>query len=258
MHVRHTTPANGYGHSAAGHNPNGGCRTSKQDRLQDRNGGYRDWECTCPLPGGRRELPNAAHLGTRTPPQQGDLAVQVRGERAGDVRFYAGGYLLLAYLKNLGTPHDKEPVLVLAVDIVLLTIRREQLHVLLINRSVPKAGQLALPGGFVLPDEDLPGAALRELRDETSLQVDVRHLEQLQTYGYPGRDPRGRVVSVAYLAITPDIPEPRAGTDAIGASWHPVRRLLVCRERGTLTSGYGWRTMVYAVDCEGGGSAARS
>jgi 8-oxo-dGTP diphosphatase len=114
----------------------------------------------------------------------------------------------------------------LAVDIVLLTIRREQLHVLLINRSVPKAGQLALPGGFVLPDEDLPGAALRELRDETSLQVDVRHLEQLQTYGHPGRDPRGRAVSVAYLAITSDLPEPQAGTDAIGASWHPVRRLL--------------------------------
>ena len=114
----------------------------------------------------------------------------------------------------------------LAVDIVLLTIRREQLHVLLITRSVPKAGQLALPGGFVLPGEDLPDAALRELSDETSLRVDVRHLEQLKTYGQPDRDPRGRVVSVAYLAITPDLPEPRAGTDAVGASWHPVEKLL--------------------------------
>ena len=114
----------------------------------------------------------------------------------------------------------------LAVDIVLLTIRHEQLHVLLINRSEPKAGQLALPGGFVLPDEDLPDAALRELGDETSVRVDVRHLEQLQTYGRPGRDPRARVVSVAYLAITPDLPEPRAGTDAVGASWRPVRQLL--------------------------------
>jgi 8-oxo-dGTP diphosphatase len=114
----------------------------------------------------------------------------------------------------------------LAVDIVLLTIRREQLHVLLINRSAPTAGQLALPGGFVLPEEDLPDAALRELSDETSVRVDVRHLEQLRTYGRPGRDPRGRVVSVAYLAVTPDLPEPRAGTDAIGASWHPVPQLL--------------------------------
>jgi 8-oxo-dGTP diphosphatase len=114
----------------------------------------------------------------------------------------------------------------LAVDVVLLTIRRERLHVLLINRSAPQAGQLALPGGFVLPDEDLPDAARRELRDETSLRVDVRHLEQLRTYGRPGRDPRGRVATVAYLAITPDLPEPLAGTDAIGASWRPVPQLL--------------------------------
>jgi 8-oxo-dGTP diphosphatase len=114
----------------------------------------------------------------------------------------------------------------LAVDIVLLTIRHEQLHVLLVSRSVPKIGQLALPGGFVLPDEDLEHAALRELREETSVRISVRHLEQLRTYGRPGRDPRGRIVSVAYLAITPDLPEPAAGTDAIGASWHPVEQLL--------------------------------
>lgn len=113
----------------------------------------------------------------------------------------------------------------LAVDIVLLTIRHEELEVLLVNRSAPAPGQLALPGGFVLPDEDLPEAALRELGEETAVLVDVRHLEQLRTYGRPGRDPRGRVVSVAYLAITPHPPEPRAGTDAIGAGWHPAGRL---------------------------------
>jgi 8-oxo-dGTP diphosphatase len=67
---------------------------------------------------------------------------------------------------------------------------------------------------------------VRELGDETYLQIDVRHLEQLQTYGYPACDPRGRVISVAHLAITPDLPEPRAGTGAIGARWHPVQQLL--------------------------------
>jgi 8-oxo-dGTP diphosphatase len=114
----------------------------------------------------------------------------------------------------------------LAVDIVLLTIRHEQLHVLLVTRSAPKAGQLALPGGFVLANEGLRKAALRELTEETSIPLDIRYLEQLRTYGRPDRDPRGRVVSVAYLAITPDLPDPRAGTDAIGASWQPVQRLL--------------------------------
>jgi 8-oxo-dGTP diphosphatase len=114
----------------------------------------------------------------------------------------------------------------LAVDIVLLTIRSEQMHVLLISRSTPTPGQLALPGGFVLEDEDLQDAALRELREETSLRIDVRHLEQLRTYGQPGRDSRGRVVSVAYLAITPNLPDPQPGTDAIGARWYPVQQLL--------------------------------
>jgi len=131
---------------------------------------------------------------------------------------------------DLGTPAQPGSRIwyncALAVDIVLLTIRHDQLYVLLINRSAPQAGQLALPGGFVLPDEDLQDAALRELGDETSLQVAIRHLEQLKTYGRPGRDPRGRVISVAYLVITPDLPEPRPGTDAIGARWHPVPQLL--------------------------------
>jgi 8-oxo-dGTP diphosphatase len=121
---------------------------------------------------------------------------------------------------------EVRPNCTLAVDIVLLTIRNEQLHVLLVNRPGPVPGQLALPGGFVLEHEDLAEAALRELNEETLLRVDVRHLEQLRTYGRPDRDPRARVVSVAYLAITPDLPEPRPGTDAIGAGWHPVQPLL--------------------------------
>src|SRR4051794_27790871 len=112
------------------------------------------------------------------------------------------------------------PVFYVTVDLVVMTVRAGALHALLVTRGVePSAGALALPGGFVRPDEDLDAAAVRELREETGLTAPHGHLEQLATYGDPRRDPRGRVVSVAYLAMLPDMPAPTAGTDASAAAW---------------------------------------
>jgi 8-oxo-dGTP diphosphatase len=120
------------------------------------------------------------------------------------------------------------PAILIAVDLVVLTLRSSVLNVLLVERGVePFAGALALPGGFLADDgEDLLAAAHRELAEEAGLDAASLLLEQLATYGAPGRDPRGRVISVAYLAIRPDLPEPVAGTDASGAAWQPVADVL--------------------------------
>ena len=110
----------------------------------------------------------------------------------------------------------------LAADLVVLTIRRRRLCVLLVQRGIePHLGRWALPGGFVLADEDLLDAAYRELAEETGVGAGV-HLEQLATYGAPDRDPRGRTVTVAYLALAAAVGDPVAGSDASGAAWVSV------------------------------------
>src|SRR5262245_47684625 len=102
---------------------------------------------------------------------------------------------------------EEFPPSAVTVDLVVLTITGEQLCVLLVRRGAePFRGSWALPGGFVLADEDLDTAARRELAEETGLAPGTVHIEQLAGYGDPGRDPRLRVVTIAYLALAPDLP----------------------------------------------------
>jgi 8-oxo-dGTP diphosphatase len=119
-------------------------------------------------------------------------------------------------------PSAFEPFAV-TVDLAVFTVRASRLHVLLIERGEePYAGRWALPGGFVLPRESAEQAARRELAEETGLSEEsaaALHLEQLRTYSDPDRDPRMRVVSVAYTSLVPDLPEPRGGGDAARARW---------------------------------------
>jgi 8-oxo-dGTP diphosphatase len=108
------------------------------------------------------------------------------------------------------------------VDIVIFTIQSRELKVLLVKRGIePFVGRFAIPGGFVHEGESLDQAAKRELNEETAV-ADV-YLEQLYSFGDPGRDPRGRVVTVAYFALISAETTPLcAGTDAAEASWFPV------------------------------------
>lgn len=113
------------------------------------------------------------------------------------------------------------PVVLLTVDLVILTLRQGELQVLLVERGVPpNEGMMALPGGFLHHvAEPIDAAARRELAEESGLDADGFVLEQFGVYGAPGRDPRGRVVTVAYLAIAPRLPDPVAGADAADARW---------------------------------------
>ncbi|CCK31160.1 DNA hydrolase [Streptomyces davaonensis JCM 4913] len=122
--------------------------------------------------------------------------------------------------------HAYEPFAV-TVDLAVLTLRSGALHVLLVERGQePYTGHWALPGGFVQPDESAETAARRELAEETGLSdVSGLHLEQLRTYSEPGRDPRMRVVSVAFAALLPDAPDVHGGSDAADARWVPYDKV---------------------------------
>ncbi len=111
-----------------------------------------------------------------------------------------------------------------AVDIVIFTIQSGILKVLLVKRRIPPfVGQHAIPGGFVHDNEDLDQAALRELKEETG--VSEVYLEQLYSFGEPKRDPRGRVISIAYFALISADRHLEAGSDAAEARWWAVKEL---------------------------------
>ena len=124
----------------------------------------------------------------------------------------------MSYIYNY--PHPA-----VTTDIVIFTIRQYELKVLLINRALqPHKGEWALPGGFVNLEESLEEGARRELEEETG--VSGVYLEQLYTFGKPDRDPRERVITVAYYALVPsDKLEIRAASDAEGVSWFAVHDL---------------------------------
>ncbi len=135
------------------------------------------------------------------------------------------------------------PILHVTVDIVVLTVRDKELCALAVRRGEPPyQGRWALPGGFVEIDEDLETAARRELREETAVSPGAVRLEQLATYGAPGRDPRHRTVSVAWLAVLPRPTAPQAGSDAAQAAWKPAdwlvgRRRLAFDHKAILRDG---------------------
>ncbi|AOT61440.1 Bifunctional NMN adenylyltransferase/Nudix hydrolase [Streptomyces rubrolavendulae] len=170
-----------------------------------------------------------------------------RGRRAGGIRpetmigdHHEGVYRQGDDYDRGMSPYDPSayPPFAVTVDLVVLTVRRHALCALVVRRGEqPFQGRWALPGGFVRADEDLGAAAARELAEETGLCVHDpgdpapapgagAHLEQLATYGDPDRDPRMRVVSVAHLALAPDLPAPRPGGDADSVRWAPVEELL--------------------------------
>jgi 8-oxo-dGTP diphosphatase len=123
-------------------------------------------------------------------------------------------------------PSHRKPTLSMSTDIVIFTIREERLEVLLIQRKNPPfQGSWALPGGFLEVDEDLDVCARRELEEETG--VTGLELEQLHTFGAPHRDPRGRVVTVAYFTLVQAgrMKPPRAASDAANVRWFEVDNL---------------------------------
>ncbi|MDP2628962.1 MAG: NUDIX domain-containing protein [Nanoarchaeota archaeon] len=127
-------------------------------------------------------------------------------------------------MKNEDIHNFKKPSV--TADIVIFTIKDNGLKVLLVKRKItPFKGSWALPGGFVRIDESLEDAAKRELEEETGVK-DV-YLEQLFSFGDPKRDPRGRVITITYMAlVNSENIKLRATTDVSDAKWFSAKKTL--------------------------------
>src|SRR5262249_34876032 len=109
------------------------------------------------------------------------------------------------------------------VDVAIVTTEADRRVLLIRRKNEPFAGRWAIPGGFIDMDEPLEEAARRELREETGVQR--TRLEQLHTFGDLDRDPRGRVISVVYLAQVSGVRiRAKAGDDAAEVAWHSLSR----------------------------------
>lgn len=130
------------------------------------------------------------------------------------------------YDKNL----FKKPAV--TADVITITFINKEPHILLIQRKFPPYKDFwAIPGGFIEMSEDLHEAAKRELQEETGINFSkkegIKYFDQLRTYGKPGRDPRDRVITVAYLAvIDAEKFKIKAADDAKDAAWVPLEKAL--------------------------------
>jgi 8-oxo-dGTP diphosphatase len=155
----------------------------------------------------------------------------------------------MVFRANMEKRLHKYPHPAVTVDIVIFTLRGSCLQVLLIQRGEePFLGHWALPGGFVRIHESLEEAAARELEEETGIRE--AYLEQLYTYGEPDRDPRDRVITVAYFALIPPDKPIRAegGSDVAQAAWFPADQLppLAFDHAGIVQ--YGLRRLRYKLE----------
>ncbi len=160
-------------------------------------------------------------------------------------------------IHKLNMPYTyKFPHPSVTTDVVLFSIQADELRLLLIKRkNAPFKGKWALPGGFLDMDEDLESCARRELLEETGIKPE--YLEQLATFGAPNRDPRERVVSVAYFGVLQSKNTAVSGSsDALEAAWFPAWALpklafdheeIVTRAKERLIAKFEYTNIVFRI-----------